>query len=365
MKTLPISRHSLLFPVVVLTCAAISACAPRATAKMQKVVFEDEPPFLGGSSGPRTLKIQVEAEHDKTPKEVAWLGVSTEETSDALAAQLGLQPGDGLLVAFVQPDSPAARAGLQKNDVLVEMGDQLLVHPSQFRKLVRRQKEGDKINLTLFRSGKKQSVSATLTKTTERASNPEEHEFQVQLSDPRVSEAIREHLKALSRETSGVGPGERAISAPPYGSLVKQVNMEVQLGMEQARTAINEALVRNRSFAQALGPNAMELEELTRGNLHAGGKTTVTVKKNAKSIKTIVKAEETGTFVIVANPKKHLTVHDTDGKLLFDGEIETPEQQQKVPAELWSKAQEMLEEIGPGTDDETIPKARSAEPQKQ
>jgi len=41
--------------------------------------------------------------------------------------------------------------------------------------------------------------------------------------------------------------------------------------------------------------------------------------------------------VIVATPNKRLTAHDKDGKLLFDGDIETPEQQQKVPAEVWEK----------------------------
>src|SRR5215469_9238171 len=102
-----------------------------------------------GSSTTRRMKIQV-VEPDAEKKEVAWLGVSTEEAPDVLSAQLGLSPGDGLVILFVQPESPASKAGLQKNDLLVEFGDQLLVHPEQFRKLVRRQKEGDKIKLTLY-----------------------------------------------------------------------------------------------------------------------------------------------------------------------------------------------------------------------
>jgi len=100
----------------------------------------------GGSSGgvsstASPLKIQI-VEPDIETKEVAWLGVSTEEAPDAVSSQLGLSPGDGLVVLFVQSDSPAAKAGLQKNDLLVELGDQLLVHPGQFRKLIRRQKGG-------------------------------------------------------------------------------------------------------------------------------------------------------------------------------------------------------------------------------
>jgi S1-C subfamily serine protease len=36
----------------------------------------------------------------------------------------------------VAPDSPAAKAGLEKNDVLAELEGQLLVVPAQLRKLV-------------------------------------------------------------------------------------------------------------------------------------------------------------------------------------------------------------------------------------
>jgi len=57
------------------------------------------------------------------------LGLSTEEAPEALASQFGLNSGEGLVVIYVAPDSPAAKAGFRKNDVLVELGDQLLVSP--------------------------------------------------------------------------------------------------------------------------------------------------------------------------------------------------------------------------------------------
>ena len=50
----------------------------------------------------------------------SWLGVGVEEASEALQSQLGLAPRVGLLVTYVTSDSPAAKAGLEKNDVLVE-----------------------------------------------------------------------------------------------------------------------------------------------------------------------------------------------------------------------------------------------------
>jgi len=86
---------------------------------------------------------------------------------------------------------------------------------------------------------------------------------------------------------------------------------------------------------------------------------TVTVTKEGAAVKTIVTSDEAGVIVIVANPKKHLTAHDKKGKLLFDGEIETPEGQQKVPAELWEKVKPMLQEIKPADDRGPKPRAQS------
>jgi hypothetical protein len=310
----------------------------------------------GGSSSKNKLKIEaIEPDHGKkSTKEVAWLGISTEEASEAVAAQLGLKPGDGLVVVYVEADSPAAKAGLQKYDVLVQLGDQLLVTPGQLRKLVRRQKEGDVVNLTFYRAGKKQSVSATLAKTTERMSSWDwmNNGFQYQFNNPKISETIHDQMKDLEESLAHAGLDK------------KRISMEVQRGIEEARKALHEALGRNGNFAFALGPDGTELEALAKGGVDIGKNTTVTVKKDAKSVRTIVKADDDGTYVIVANPKKRLTVHDNDGKILFDGEIETKEQQGKVPPEIWLKAKPMLEEMSPAAEDQPEPEAQSTDKPK-
>ena len=90
-----------------------------------------------------------------------------------------------------------------------------------------------------------------------------------------------------------------------------------------------------------------------------GSDATITVTKDGDSVKTIVQSDDTGVLVIVASPKKRLTAHDEDGKLLFDGEIETPEQQQKVPAELWEKVKPLLQQIKPAEGGEPQPHAQS------
>src|SRR5580658_6142557 len=99
-------------------------------------------------------------------KVVTWLGLAVQESPEVLSAQLGLKSGEGLMVSFIAPDSPAAKAGFQKNDVLDELDAQMLVHPMQLRKLVRMHAEGDAVNLAYYRAGKKLTASVKLGKTT-------------------------------------------------------------------------------------------------------------------------------------------------------------------------------------------------------
>jgi hypothetical protein len=286
---------------------------------------------------------------------VAWLGLSTEEVSEALASQLGLKSGEGLVVAYMAPDSPAGKAGIEKYDVLVEMDDQLLVHPAQFRKLVRTRKEGDTVKLILYRQGRKQTVSATLGKTVERMS---------MLDGPLFDEKLHVTLG------EAIDKGLRARMGSLHGALAhtdankQKIEREVQRSIEQAHKSLQEALRHKAHGVSVLGQQAKELEALARGRVDIGKGATVVVKKHSNLVTSMVKTDDTGTYVIVANPRKRLTAHDQDGKLLFDGEIESEEQQEKVPPELWQRIKPMLEQMVPVENEEAEPQAQSASEKK-
>jgi len=97
---------------------------------------------------------------DPGPK--PWLGVTMEPVSDELRAQLPLDEGAGLILRNVSPDGPAAKAGLQKNDVLVKLDDQLLINGNQLSALVQMKKDGEKVRLTYFRGGKSSTAEAQI-----------------------------------------------------------------------------------------------------------------------------------------------------------------------------------------------------------
>jgi hypothetical protein len=100
---------------------------------------------------------QVEME-----KDAAFFGIGTEPVSPQTAAQLPLVRGTGLVVTMVEPESPAAKAGLAPLDVIARLGDQMVVNAEQFAVLVRSRKPGDAVEVTFLRGGKEQKATVTL-----------------------------------------------------------------------------------------------------------------------------------------------------------------------------------------------------------
>src|SRR6266404_1565721 len=95
---------------------------------------------------------------------VTYLGVETDEVPRVVSEQLGLPKGFGLVVDYVVPDSPAAAAGIQQNDILKMLNDQILTEPDQLSKLVRSYSEGTNITFTVLRKGQEQKISVKLAK---------------------------------------------------------------------------------------------------------------------------------------------------------------------------------------------------------
>jgi len=94
-----------------------------------------------------------------------------------------------------------------------------------------------------------------------------------------------------------------------------------------------------------MGNSTKMLEDLAHSGVDVNQNSTVILNRKGNNVQTEVKADDTGTYVLVANPKKRLTAHDQNGKMLFDGEIETAVQQQRVPRNLWAKVEPMLKQM--------------------
>src|SRR6266480_7274064 len=102
---------------------------------------------------------------EKMPKvPVTFLGVETSSVPPVVCDQLALAKGFGLVVDYVVPDSPAAAAGIQQNDILRMLNDQILTEPDQLSKLIRSFPEGTTVTFTVLRKGKEEKIGVKLSK---------------------------------------------------------------------------------------------------------------------------------------------------------------------------------------------------------
>lgn len=95
-------------------------------------------------------------------EESGWLGVEIAEVTPEKAKDLKLAAVRGVIITAVDPDSPAAKAGLKENDVVTQYDGQTVEGTVQFRRLVRETPAGRTVALVISRGGAMQNLSVEL-----------------------------------------------------------------------------------------------------------------------------------------------------------------------------------------------------------
>jgi Do/DeqQ family serine protease len=83
-----------------------------------------------------------------------WLGVAGQPVTGEIAKTLGLDRPQGLLLAGVYPNSPAARAGLQQGDAILTIDGQAVNDETSLNYRVGTRHAGDTVTVTYQRGGK-------------------------------------------------------------------------------------------------------------------------------------------------------------------------------------------------------------------
>ena len=91
-----------------------------------------------------------------------YLGVGVVELTDDRVQALKLKDDQGLEVKRIDENSPAAKAGLKENDVILEVNGKAIEGNAQFQGVIGETAPGTKVSLTIWRNGAKQTVSAAL-----------------------------------------------------------------------------------------------------------------------------------------------------------------------------------------------------------
>ena len=91
-----------------------------------------------------------------------WLGVQMQPITPDMEDALGLNSTNGVVVADVVHDGPAAKAGLKSGDVIVGFGDQPVKNTHELALAVGNTKPGDTVPTKILRDGKEETIKVAI-----------------------------------------------------------------------------------------------------------------------------------------------------------------------------------------------------------
>ncbi len=116
-----------------------------------------------------------------------FLGVRLYPIDERIRQAIGFEPTNGSLVIDVVPDSPAARAGLQSRDVIMEFNSKPVQSPTQLITMVKRTPVGQEVPLKVWRSGEVITLQTNITENLSVEPQP------VDLTSAETVEVIRQY----------------------------------------------------------------------------------------------------------------------------------------------------------------------------
>lgn len=180
----------------------------------------------------------------------AWLGVIIQDVNNDLAESFGLKKPMGALVSRVLPDSPAAKAGIEPGDIIMEFEGEMIEHSSELPYRVGRMKAGDEADAVIFRDGRERNMVIALDK------RPDDQQLigQRQQEQNRLGMVVGEVSEDMARRLSISGGvvveqvlgGTAARNGLQQGDVITMLNGQRIKGVEDF-TQIAKQIPTNRS----------------------------------------------------------------------------------------------------------------------
>jgi len=224
----------------------------------------------------------------------AYLGLSVSSVPTVLRDQLNLQRNVGLVVNFIEKDSPAEAAGFKQSDVLQKLDDQILIDTRQFAVLVRIHDVNQPIRFTIIRQAKPMEINAKV---------------------------VEKDLTVLDDSGRSGGGGSAAGDSSPYERMMELMG---ESRANQAMDRANEAADRaNEAASRTIEQLQRRLDQMNRSSSRSFG---------------LESKDDQHTFQISdTDGHRTLRARDNTGKMLFEGPIDTDEQIDRLPADIKAK----------------------------
>jgi len=180
-----------------------------------------------------------------------YIGVGIQEVTPDLSKAFHVPAEKGALVGSVEPDSPGAKAGLQRGDVIEELNGEAVEGPNELRLKIGTMAPGTTVQLKVNRNGETQNVALTLSeapsgKNREAEQGGGEHSPMTGVEVSQLTDDIREQL-GLGREVRGVVVTDVPDGSPAAdaglqrGDVIEQVNRHPVNSVSDYQRLVREA----------------------------------------------------------------------------------------------------------------------------
>ena len=178
-----------------------------------------------------------------------YMGIGITDVTPENAKFFNLTDANGAVVSQVEPDSPAAKAGLKTGDVITELNGKRITDASDLQLAIGQMKPGSTIKLGLLRDGKSMTLPVTLEAMGSRDKEGNEVAENAQgkarwgLGLADVTPEVRQDLQAPGNVHGAVieqvKPGSPADDAGLHrGDVITQVNRKDVQSAAEAKDAL-------------------------------------------------------------------------------------------------------------------------------
>lgn len=160
------------------------------------------------------------------------IGVQIGEVTKDVAESLGLARAQGALVQRVEPDGPAAKAGLEAGDIIQKYNGAAIERPSDLPRMVGATKPGSRATVTVWRKGSARDLSLTVVEleadkpkqAEDKKAKPDNTPNSLGLVVSDLSDAQKKDLKVDNGVMVESATGAAAAAGIRQGDVVQRVN---------------------------------------------------------------------------------------------------------------------------------------------
>jgi serine protease Do len=177
------------------------------------------------------------------------LGVAIQSVDADMAKAFGLSQGGGALVAEVTPGSPAAKAGIERGDIILELNGKTVNEPDDLSLHIAQTAPRSTVHLKISRNGQTRDVNVTLdelSETTAAATSEESgatalQGVQVQNLTPAIARDLGISTNTPGVVTTSVDASSAAAAAGlKQGDVVQEVNRKPVHNVAEYNRALAE-----------------------------------------------------------------------------------------------------------------------------